>query len=44
MNCKYCEKETEKEYCPECQKIREAFERAKTAEDHLITFRKVRRM
>lgn len=44
MKCKYCEKETEKEYCHECQEIRETFEKARIAEDHLIAFRKVRRM
>jgi hypothetical protein len=44
MKCKYCEKETEGEYCPECQEIREAFQQAKAAEDHLIAFRKVLEM
>ena len=41
MICKYCEKKTEGEYCPECQNIRDAFQKAKEAEDHYIAFKKV---
>jgi len=44
MRCKYCGKETEREYCPICQEIRDAFQKAKEAEDRLITFRKVMEM
>ena len=44
MRCKYCGKETEREYCPFCQEIRDAFQKAKEAEDRLITFRKVMEM
>jgi RecJ-like exonuclease len=41
MRCKYCDNETEQEYCPRCQKIRDAFKLEEDAEDRLIAFRKV---
>jgi len=44
MRCKYCGKESEREYCPSCQEIRDAFQKAKEAEDRLIAFRKVMEM
>jgi hypothetical protein len=41
MKCKWCETETNVEYCSNCKNIREAFEKVEESEKRFAAFKKI---